>query len=94
MSLDTLMKKIDTAKEAGKEVPQDGVAKKAKTVSCSQVNAAEPQKKSGKPGKSVDEIAREVIQGLWGNGAERKNRLIEAGYDFDAVQKRVNELLK
>ena len=44
--------------------------------------------------KSVDEIAREVIQGKWGNGAERKNRLTNAGYDYNAVQKRVNELMK
>lgn len=44
--------------------------------------------------KSVDEIAREVIQGKWGNGADRKNRLTNAGYDYNAVQKRVNELVK
>ena len=44
--------------------------------------------------KSVDEVAREVIQGKWGNGAERKNRLTKAGYDYNAVQKRVNELMK
>lgn len=44
--------------------------------------------------KSVDEIAREVIQGKWGNGADRKNRLTSAGYDYTAVQKRVNELMK
>ena len=31
--------------------------------------------------KSIDELAREVIQGKWGNGEERKNRLISAGYD-------------
>ncbi len=44
--------------------------------------------------KSVDEIAREVIQGKWGNGAERKKKLTAAGYDYNAVQKRVNELMK
>ena len=44
--------------------------------------------------KSVDEIAREVIQGLWGNGQDRANRLKEAGYDSAAVQNRVNQLLK
>ena len=43
--------------------------------------------------KSIDEIAREVILGKWGNGQERKDRLIKAGYDYSAVQKRVNELL-
>lgn len=44
--------------------------------------------------KSIDEIAREVIQGKWGNGTERKNRLTSAGYDYSAVQKLVNEMLK
>lgn len=43
--------------------------------------------------KSIDEIAREVIQGLWGNGQDRKDRIIKAGYDYSSVQKRVNELL-
>lgn len=43
--------------------------------------------------KSIDEIAREVLQGLWGNGEARKKALTNAGYDYDAVQKRVNELL-
>lgn len=43
--------------------------------------------------KSIDEIAREVIRGDWGNGADRKNRLTAAGYDYKAVQARVNALL-
>lgn len=43
-------------------------------------------------GKSVDELAREVLQGKWGNGAERKKRLEVAGYDYAAVQKKVNQL--
>lgn len=43
-------------------------------------------------GKSVDELAREVLQGKWGNGAERKKRLEAAGYDYDAIQKKVNQL--
>lgn len=43
--------------------------------------------------QSIDEIAREVILGKWGNGQERKDRLTKAGYDYSAVQKRVDELL-
>lgn len=42
--------------------------------------------------KSVDEIAKEVINGLWGNGEDRKKRLIAAGYDYNEVQARVNKL--
>ena len=44
-------------------------------------------------GKSIDEVAREVIRGDWGNGQDRVNRLRAAGYDYNVVQKRVNELL-
>ena len=43
--------------------------------------------------KSIETIAREVIRGDWGNGADRKKKLEAAGYDYDAVQKKVNELL-
>lgn len=43
--------------------------------------------------QTIDDIAHEVIQGDWGNGEERKERLEAAGYDYDAVQQRVNELL-
>ena len=43
--------------------------------------------------KSIDTLAKEVIRGDWGNGAERKQKLTAAGYDYAAVQKRVNELL-
>nr|WP_317413904.1 N-acetylmuramoyl-L-alanine amidase [uncultured Solibaculum sp.] len=45
------------------------------------------------PSKSVDEIAREVIAGKWGNGSQRKERLTAAGYDYAAVQAKVNELM-
>lgn len=44
------------------------------------------------PQKSVDELAHEVIAGKWGNGQDRRNRLTAEGYDYDAVQARVNAL--
>lgn len=44
--------------------------------------------------KSNEEIAREVIQGKWGNGTERKQRLTAAGYDYSTVQSLVNQMLK
>lgn len=44
--------------------------------------------------KSLDDIAREVIAGKWGNGTDRRNRLRAAGYNPSIVQSRVNELLK
>lgn len=44
--------------------------------------------------KSIDEIAKEVINGKWGNGEERKKKLTAAGYNYAKVQARVNELCK
>lgn len=43
--------------------------------------------------KSNDEIANEVINGLWGNGDDRRNRLTNAGYNYDIIQGIVNQKL-
>ena len=43
--------------------------------------------------KTVEQIAREVIAGKWGNGSDRAQRLTAAGYDAKAVQSKVNQLL-
>lgn len=40
--------------------------------------------------KSNEEIANEVLNGSWGNGEDRKNRLSAAGYNYDEVQAIVN----
>ena len=45
------------------------------------------------PVKSINEIAEEVINGKWGSGDNRKERLDAAGYNPEEVQKKVNELL-
>ena len=43
--------------------------------------------------KSIDQLAQEVINNQWGVGEDRKNRLTQAGYDYNAVQNKVNEIL-
>lgn len=43
--------------------------------------------------KSIDEVAKEVINGKWGNGTERKQRLTAAGYNYTEVQAAVNRML-
>ena len=43
--------------------------------------------------KSVDQLANEVLAGLWGNGIIRKAKLAQAGYDYQLVQKRVDEIV-
>lgn len=49
---------------------------------------------SGGTQKSVDEIAKEVLNGKWGNGGERKKKLEAAGYNYAQVQAAVNRLCK
>lgn len=50
-------------------------------------NTTQPQS------KPIDKIANEVIAGQWGDGADRKKRLTDAGYDYNAVQNAVNAKL-
>lgn len=50
-----------------------------------------PSKQTAK--KTVTELAKEVIQGKWGNGSERKQKLTKAGYDYQTVQAEVNKIM-
>lgn len=43
--------------------------------------------------KSNEQVADEVIAGQWGNGNDRKNRLEQAGYDYNSIQNIVNQKL-
>lgn len=49
---------------------------------------------AGKKGLSLADVTREVIQGKWGNGDERINRLKRAGYNPQQVQKEMNRQLQ
>lgn len=40
----------------------------------------------------VVEVAKEVVAGRWGRGNDRKKRLMDAGYDPNAVQQEVNKI--
>ncbi|MBR0462048.1 MAG: hypothetical protein IJJ00_04995 [Erysipelotrichaceae bacterium] len=78
--------KVETAKEEVKAAAADLSAK---------VEEAKPLKKIGYlHEENVEKIAKEVINDKWGNGAERKAKLEEAGYNYSKVQAKVNELLK
>lgn len=71
---------------------EDALAK-AKAAGFTETSIS--SKETAKPPlKSLDEIATEVIQGKWSNGDERERLLRAAGYDYTAVQARVNELFK
>ena len=49
---------------------------------------------SSKTLKSVSDVAKEVINGKWGNGSERKKRLTDAGYNYSEVKSLVNKMLR
>lgn len=95
-SIDEIAKEVINGKWGNGEDRKNRLEKAG--YNYSEVQSAVNKKLSGKGAttskKSVDEIAKEVIQGKWGNGAERKNRLAQAGYDYSEVQKKVNALLK
>ena len=57
------------------------------------VKAEKPTQQPSGSGKTVDEVAQEVLQGLWGNGQDRYDSLTNAGYNAQAVQDRVNSIL-
>lgn len=77
-----------------KKANADAMAEKLKAAGFDTYITTEQGKPvSASPAKkSIDEIAREVIRGDWGNGQDRINRLKAAGYDPKKVQDRVNEL--
>ena len=50
--------------------------------------------KVNKSDKTNEDIAKEVIAGKWGNGADRKKRLTAAGHDYNKIQAIVNKLMK
>lgn len=72
---------------------------KAKTyvVKMKKKNSGRKQtkkKKASTPKKTRDQMAREVIQGKWGNQPHRSRRLKAAGYNYSEIQARVNAILR
>ncbi|MBO7676372.1 MAG: hypothetical protein J6S49_02535 [Erysipelotrichaceae bacterium] len=72
------------------------VAENAKRIAEEAAKAAKERREAAAAKVSiskVEEIAREVIEGKWGNGQERKEKLTAAGYDYSEVQGLVNDIL-
>lgn len=61
-------------------------------VSDDKVEQVSETDKKETPKKSNTEIAKEVLEGKWGSGSERKRRLTESGYDVGLIQSEVNAL--
>lgn len=57
------------------------------------VEPVEPETPDEPKKPTIDELAQQVLDRKWGNGAERKRRLEAAGYNYDEVQRKVNELV-
>ena len=43
--------------------------------------------------KTIEQLAKDVIAGKYGNGAERIRKIEAEGYDYNIVQQKVNEML-
>ena len=61
------------------------------TENQQQAQSSETQSSAG--GKSLKEVAEEVIDNQWGKGQERRKRLSEAGYNAHDVQKEVVRII-
>lgn len=54
-----------------------------------------PKRSTPQPAKlSSNQVALEVIRGVWGNGQDRVNRLRASGYNPEEIQKLVDQLKK
>ena len=92
------LKTADTPEEYLKRIKADGYATSSSYVNtnmnCIRKYDLEKWDWEKPQEKSVDEIAKEVIAGKWGNGATRKQLLRAAGYNPSIIQERVNEILR
>lgn len=68
-----------------------GIKASGSAAATSKPAESKPAASTGK--KSTDTIAKEVIAGEWGNGNDRKKKLEAAGYNYNTIQERVNEML-
>lgn len=92
------LKTAETPEEYLKRIKEDGYATSSRYVQtnmdCVKKYDLEKWDWEKPQEKSVDEIAKEVIAGKWGNGATRKQLLRAAGYNPSIIQERVNEILR
>lgn len=56
-------------------------------------SVAEPLEQDHEHSRNLGEIAREVVAGKWGLGVDRRQRLVEAGFDPNAVKKEIVRIM-
>lgn len=82
------------AEKAMSTLQANGYTVKVTEQTVDAPTAEKPTTTPTAPIKTAAQVAQEVIQGKWGNGTDRKNRLTAAGYDYKVIQAAVNKLLK
>lgn len=93
-SIDTIAKEVITGKWGNGEDRKNNLTNAGYNYEEVQSRANAILNSNGNVGKkSNEEIAREVIRGVWGNGAVRKKRLTASGYDYYTIQSIANNLL-
>lgn len=97
--VDLLVPNIDKLAQKVVDGIAGGFGLKASSGSSTSTSPSKPSSSTGSGNssssskKSISQVAKEVINGEWGNGDARKQKLEAAGYDYDAVQKEVNKQL-
>lgn len=87
----------DLARKIATEINDSGLDAAAVLAKVSALLGKKPAETPTEPEKKltaeeIDKIALEVLNGKWGNGVTRRRRLTAAGYDYQTVQDRVNEI--
>lgn len=92
--VDLLVPNIDKLAQKVVDGIAEGFGLMASSGSNTSTSTSKPSSgNSSSSRKTISQIAKEVINGEWGNGDARKKKLESAGYDYDAVQKEVNKQL-
>ena len=94
-SIETIAKEVLAGKWGNGEERKKKLTAAGYDYAVVQKRVTALSKKTAAPSKRpIETIAKEVIAGKWGSGADRKKKLTAAGYDYDIIQKLVNNMLK
>lgn len=95
VSVDDLVKKYGSLTEAIKagKVPVDAIREALKNLIGVGDKTTKTTNKVSTSIKDLDKIANKGLVGTFGNGEDRVKALTEAGYDYAAVQNKINEIL-
>lgn len=77
-----------------RELPNTCIKSKGKVLNGLIRRREAEAKLFGEPKRDIELVVLEVLAGMWGNGADRKRKLTDAGYDYAEVQAAINKKLK